>query len=343
MKVEYISNRGNDTVANLIAERAKTCIESYFLVGFVTNAGLEEIMTSLRNASNKGSVKFLTGFYLGVTEPNALRGLLKLKNSRSENFEAFIYTKNNQFHKKIYVFKETKRWYAIIGSSNVTDIGLKNEGEGNVYIIGDPAKPADCRFFEDILKDFDQENCKVLSAAAIKAYEGQRSSKKLNRRVNSNIDTRKIFKLKAVRRSQRQQKNHRKTESKKPRYFIDLISGTAEPTTEKVIRDVTNWDTKGFNWYAIWFRPELNHGDIIYIMDEENNRFYRVRYKDYCKTKFRTPDGIHFVAYVEMKGYKLLNRSFLSELRQIGITKKWSSSFRQLKGRKLDGLKAIFK
>ena len=171
MKVEYIFNTGKDTVSALIKSRSKTCTKLYIAVGFITTAGLEEIINSLRTASSRGIVNVLTGLYLGVTEPAALKIFLKLESQKGKRFQSFIYKVKDEFHKKVYLFVEGKRFYAIVGSSNITSIGLSNEGEANVYIKGNLNSKADSNFYKDLIKDFSIERNEKLSSQIIKDYE----------------------------------------------------------------------------------------------------------------------------------------------------------------------------
>jgi superfamily II DNA or RNA helicase len=97
----------------------------------------------------KGRVRFLTGDYLGVTEPNALLRLLDL----GEGLSLRVFESEGlSFHPKAYILRGNKgEGVAFIGSSNLSNAALYAGVEWNYRIITSAASPG----FRDVLKAFD--------------------------------------------------------------------------------------------------------------------------------------------------------------------------------------------
>ncbi|MBK7729470.1 MAG: hypothetical protein IPJ33_13520 [Gammaproteobacteria bacterium] len=96
-------------------------------VAFVTEAGLDKIERNLIDlvdpAGRNGRLRFLTGDYLGVTEPRALRRLLDLSEEYGERATVRVFETDAQlgFHPKAYlVHRDVSAATAFIGSSNLT-------------------------------------------------------------------------------------------------------------------------------------------------------------------------------------------------------------------------------
>ena len=100
-------------------------------VAFVLESGLNQIEEHLADLVRRGGqLRFLTGDYLGVTDPRALRRLLDLQNEFSDHAEVRVLEvpARSSFHPKAYIFEmRPGAGVAIVGSSNLTATGL---GEG---------------------------------------------------------------------------------------------------------------------------------------------------------------------------------------------------------------------
>jgi len=104
-------------------------------VAFVTDSGLLEIEPAIRSLLERdGRVRFLTGDYLGVTEPKALHLLLDLQQSYPGKFESKFFETNSNvgFHPKAYILKSSpSNMVTYIGSSNLTRHALLSGIEWN--------------------------------------------------------------------------------------------------------------------------------------------------------------------------------------------------------------------
>lgn len=107
-------------------------------VSFIRASGLALIKTALEDAlAADVSIRIITGGYLYITEPKALRMLMILqeKGAQVKIFESG----NTAFHMKSYIFihredRITKDGLAYVGSSNISNSALKHGLEWNLKI-----------------------------------------------------------------------------------------------------------------------------------------------------------------------------------------------------------------
>jgi superfamily II DNA or RNA helicase/HKD family nuclease/diadenosine tetraphosphate (Ap4A) HIT family hydrolase len=117
---------------------------------FVLESGVSLIYARLQDHLQRGGcVRFLTGDYMGLTDPTALRTLLDLEGKLTARvFEATA----TSFHPKAYIFRaEDGTGAAYVGSSNLTAPALRDGVEWNYRVdrVGNPAG------FQAILESFD--------------------------------------------------------------------------------------------------------------------------------------------------------------------------------------------
>ncbi|MDQ7051035.1 MAG: DEAD/DEAH box helicase family protein [Enterobacterales bacterium] len=116
-------------VLSTILEELKSCDEFYISVAFVTTSGIATLMNTLKEIESRGvKGKIVVSQYLNFTQPEALRKLLKFT-----NIELRIATNVNS-HSKGYLFKKSKYYNLIIGSSNLTASALATNKEWNLKV-----------------------------------------------------------------------------------------------------------------------------------------------------------------------------------------------------------------
>ena len=99
----FLGNEANPLLPALLREMAQA-IQLDLAVAFVTEAGLDKIERNLIDlvdpAGRNGRLRFLTGDYLGVTEPRALRRLLDLSEEYGERAAVRVFETDAQlgFH-----------------------------------------------------------------------------------------------------------------------------------------------------------------------------------------------------------------------------------------------------
>jgi superfamily II DNA or RNA helicase len=106
---------------------------------FIRKTGLNLIFPALEDALLRGAtVRILTGDYMGITEPVALRQLI-LMQSRGAEIKVFESKGYQSFHMKAYLFIEGSQQDALegcafIGSSNISKSALQGGLEWNVSV-----------------------------------------------------------------------------------------------------------------------------------------------------------------------------------------------------------------
>lgn len=143
-------------------------------VAFTLDSGVRLIEKYLRDViDRKGHVRFLTGDFLGVTEPDALLRLLDL----APNADLRIYESGHQsFHPKSYiVYSADGMGTAFIGSSNLSQTALQSGVEWNYRVI----TSRDRAGFNDVCAAFEalfvSPKTRVLDAEWVEAYRRRRA------------------------------------------------------------------------------------------------------------------------------------------------------------------------
>lgn len=125
-------------------------------VAFVTQSGLDRLLPHLDDLVTRGGrLRFLTGDYLGVTDPGALRRLLDLESAESGNADLRIFECSDElgFHPKAYLLHGADNTgAAYVGSSNLTSQGLDRGIEWNYRL----ESAHDSSGFRSIATEFDQ-------------------------------------------------------------------------------------------------------------------------------------------------------------------------------------------
>ena len=129
-------------------------------VSFIRASGLALIKTALEDAlAADVSIRIVTGGYLYITEPKALRMLMILqeKGAQVKIFESG----NTAFHMKSYIFihredRMSKDGLAYVGSSNISNSALKHGLEWNLKVSSDVNHDAFleiCSKFKELYQD----------------------------------------------------------------------------------------------------------------------------------------------------------------------------------------------
>ena len=136
MKVLLVDNMSVDMVS-VLSEALTSSGDIRIAVAFVSKKGLMLIEDSLRLAINSAnSIEFLVGLDMNWTEPDALQILYNLStNNEKINCVCLSSLKPYYtYHPKLYLFNDNNIVKLIIGSSNLTEGGLKKNIEVNVII-----------------------------------------------------------------------------------------------------------------------------------------------------------------------------------------------------------------
>lgn len=153
-------------------------------VAFVQESGVALVEEHLRDLLRRGGrLRFLTGDYLQISDPKALRRLLDLAAAAStEQVELRVYeARTGTFHPKAYVFHEpTEAGVAYVGSSNLTRAALTSGVEWNYRVVTSRERAG----FSDVVAAFEElfrsAPTRPLDEAWVRAYEARRPAAPTN-------------------------------------------------------------------------------------------------------------------------------------------------------------------
>lgn len=174
--VQHLITGGDDPFRPKLIEDINAAKRIDITVSFIRQSGLKLIFPVLTDALERGvEMRILTGDYLNVTEPVALRHLLLLVESGAD-VRVFEGHNGQSFHMKAYIFifsddNGKRDGHAYVGSSNISSSALNHGLEWNLRVAleENPAR------FEEICGKFEQvfhhQNTKRLSNDWIEAYQ----------------------------------------------------------------------------------------------------------------------------------------------------------------------------
>jgi len=139
MKIELIDNISKKLV-DVLLTLINSSRECKIAVAFVSAKGFSLIEEALHECIKKnGHMEFLVGLDMLSTDPNALWNLFQLsQSSKNVEFYCFSGAKSSViYHPKLYITNSGEIYSIVIGSSNLTEGGLKKNFEVNMLIQAD--------------------------------------------------------------------------------------------------------------------------------------------------------------------------------------------------------------
>ncbi len=136
MRVEVIDN-GSRLMADVLAVMIGATNDLRIAVAFVSQRGVATLRPSLDEAIARGAeVEFLVGLDFHSTEPQALRDILELtRESGSPRLYCYGSLRDSGvYHPKLYLSRTADLMTFVVGSSNLTEGGLKRNVEINLRI-----------------------------------------------------------------------------------------------------------------------------------------------------------------------------------------------------------------
>lgn len=140
----YLTTGGEDPFLPHLLHAIERADQIFMAIAFVRFSGLQLIFDALQEAVERGkTLRILTGDYLGLTEPHALRKLLQLlPETQTHACELKVFeAKNISFHPKAYLFvtmggieSEVQDGFAYVGSSNLSKSALQEGIEWNIRV-----------------------------------------------------------------------------------------------------------------------------------------------------------------------------------------------------------------
>lgn len=322
MKLEVIENRGPDNLRDTLTDLLKRSTDVGIAVAFVTTGGLNAVLGPLQGVAGSGKVRIVVGLYQCVTEPQALRTLLRLQQVTRGNVSVRL-SREPGFHRKVYLLKSRSTLHAVIGSSNLTKEGLISGGELNTLFSMNTSEAPARRISRVFDEEWSARRSVPLTKARIEAYVACRGNKKASG-VLSKQDLRAVLGASSLHES-----------ASDPPAAIALwrtgIHFTVKAKTAEWVSQETNWDRRGLEWFAMHTTPRYALKDRIVIFDRPDNAAYLVQVQDTARMSVRCSDGRHFVAYRRLpNARRRMTAKMWTELRELGITKKESMEDKKL-------------
>lgn len=174
MRVCFADNVRSRLV-DVIDEVLPTAAEARFAVAFVKHSGLSLIERSLKAClANGGHVEFVVGLDFHTTDAHSLRALSDLARS-SENCQLFCYSDPSDeaatYHPKLYLATRHSVLTAVVGSSNLTQGGLRDNVEVNAVLRLDRDADEAQALFDLYARLKYQRTCFIPDSAYIDAYD----------------------------------------------------------------------------------------------------------------------------------------------------------------------------
>ncbi|HEX4792466.1 MAG TPA: phospholipase D-like domain-containing protein [Humisphaera sp.] len=307
--IGVIENAGPNNLKAFIKDTIKAANKVDIGVAFITVGGLEHVSRWLKKAGSRGTVRVLTGFYQCFTEPAALRKLLELKSQlKSGRFEVRVST-DKRFHWKAYFFFTPSTATIAIGSSNLTNEGLKSSGEIN-FTLRLPRSAPSTASINDVFES-EWARAAPLTTRVITLYEQARPDR-AGRSVRPLIPLSKILASAPASAPPDQRRNGRV-------FWRDAITGYADDETEQAIYEETDWDEKGYQWFSTG-NSVYGPKDRIVLFDTASGYVELAEVVRTTQTIRRTLCGRHFAAYQRLRGShrRRINRRLWAKLRQHG-------------------------
>jgi len=141
MKIEIIDNFSKKVIESLLQAMAKSN-DLRIAVAFASTGGISLLEQGLQDYINRKDsyIEFVLGIDSDVTDSKALQDLYQLSKAKP-NVKLYCYRSSNSesnsegiYHPKLYIANQSSIVTTIIGSSNLTEGGLKSNVELNVLI-----------------------------------------------------------------------------------------------------------------------------------------------------------------------------------------------------------------
>ena len=139
MKLEMLKSSPLRPIATRLKDLTSQCREVWVATAFVSSDAVEALVTSAMKSA--AGVRILTGTFGNSTRKATFARLLSYKKVGVET-KVWACATHGDFHAKLYIWKlPRERGIAWIGSANLTDGGMQNEGELIAQLSGPWTSP----------------------------------------------------------------------------------------------------------------------------------------------------------------------------------------------------------
>lgn len=322
MKLELIENRGPDNLRDTLTNLLKRSTDVSLAVAFVTTGGLNPILGPLQGVAGRGKVRMVVGLYQCVTEPQALRTLLRVQRSTKGKVSVRL-SREPGFHRKVYLLKTRGTLNAVIGSSNLTKEGLSSGGELNSLFSMHTKTASAQRIAQVFEEEWSSDRSVPLTQARVEAYAKLRGSRKASH-APSKQDLRTILGVNP--------RHESADDTSSPiALWRTWIEGGVKKSTESWVSQETDWDRREWDWFTMSASPRFGKADRLVIFDFHNKVICLASVRNVARRAGPCTDGRHFVAYKELpRSHRRFGESLWDRLREIGITKTAAKRSRKL-------------
>lgn len=293
VRIGAIENSGPNTLVSYLRSVGRTASQIDIAVAFITTAGLDSVLHLLKRVSARGQVRLLTGLYQGFTEPKSLRILLREQQQLQGRLTVHI-SSDARFHWKAYFVRGNASSHIMIGSSNLTDDGLRQTGEFNAVLTMQKG----AKQFSELHKIFEKHwkaKSSLLTNEVLDKYEDWRASVEIASHGHK-VPLSRILTL-----SGREPKAQ---PERKACFWRTAIDGDLSDEAEAMLMETTDWDRRGYLYLSTW-RASFSVGDRLVLFDLGERNVTLVEIKETTRTPKRTPDGFHFAAYRRLRRTRL--------------------------------------
>lgn len=331
---QVIENSGPNNLRDILKAYLSKSSKVSIAAAFVTAAGLSEIASSLRRvAAAHGKVQLITGLYQQVTEPKALRTLLRIQRETRGKCEIRL-SKEPQFHRKLFLIERGTRATAIIGSSNLTREGLRSSGELDLMASFPQYHSSYNELKRAFEKDWSRHHSVPLTSGLIKRYEKVRQVHAFQKGIFKG-------KLRDILGS-RPSHGSASPQDEVNGIWRDGIDYIVQKSTQNIINETTNWEERNYEWYCTGGPTPYNEGDKIYLFDFVDKLLRLVKVKDH--QEIRTKDGRYFVAFKQVRNYsRRFSDRLWRQLKNMGIGKRNAHKRRKVRNEAGEQLRIILR
>lgn len=174
-----LSTGGKEPLLPELAHELESAREVDVAVAFVMSSGVDHLLPHFEQLlARGGALRLVTGDYLDITDPTALRRLLDLRlEYPAGRLELRVFVSaGTSFHPKAYILRDrsTGAGAAFVGSSNLSASALREGVEWNYRVV--PARDGEgfaqvCNAFEAL---FEHPQTRVLDDEWVSQYEARR-------------------------------------------------------------------------------------------------------------------------------------------------------------------------
>ena len=259
----------------------------------------------LPRVARRGEVNILTSIYQDVTEPRALRALLRAQIGTGGKFSVRLST-NLRFHQKLYLIGKGPRFVAIIGSSNLTGGGIK--GNRELCTAFDVRRNSnDARKLQEAF-EVEWGESVPLEAQRIRLYE----------RRYEILHQERTFPKVPLHRTILKRGREGADGDQEPKFWRESCLYEISEDAEREVEGKTGWDKQGYEWQSV-SADKMKKRDRLLVFDFLNKTAKLAEIQD--KEEIHTGDGRYFIAYKQMRGSRrrsVRSRDLWQRLRDIG-------------------------